>query len=159
MALYENNIRLRGFVGKDAETKSTANVNTFTVFSLATKSSYKDKQSGEWVSHTEWHRIICFGKSAEFAKSLKKGDYAEIEGELRSSSPATARRRRSAAAGKFAPASSANWIAPLAPRLMLPGRATPHERLASARAERHWLSALVLISRRILCGRRGSHVR
>ncbi len=85
MALYENNIRLKGFVGKDAETKSTANVNTFTVFSLATKSSYKDKQSSEWVSHTEWHRIICFGKSAEIAKSLKKGDYAEIEGELRSS--------------------------------------------------------------------------
>lgn len=85
MALYENRIRLKGFIGKAAETKSTTNGNTFTVFSLATKSSYKDKQSGEWISHTEWHRIVCFGKPAEFAKPLKKGDHAEIEGELRSS--------------------------------------------------------------------------
>jgi single-strand DNA-binding protein len=85
MALYENNIQIKGFVGKNAETKSTATGNTFTIFSLATKSSYKDKQSGEWVSHTEWHRIVCFGKPAEFAKLLKKGDYAEIAGELRSS--------------------------------------------------------------------------
>ncbi len=85
MALYENNIRLKGFVGKDAETKSTATGKQFTVFSLATKSSYKDKQSGEWVAHTEWHRIVSFGKPAEYAKSMKKGDYAEVAGELRSS--------------------------------------------------------------------------
>ncbi len=85
MALYKNELQLKGFVGQDAETKSTATDNMFTVFSLATKSSYKDKQSGEWVSHTDWHRIVCFGKSAEFAKPLKKGDYAEIKGELRSS--------------------------------------------------------------------------
>ena len=85
MALYENNIRFKGFVGKDAETKSIANSNLLTTFSLATKSSYKDKQSGEWIARTDWHRIVCFGKSAELAKTLKKGDYAEVEGELRSS--------------------------------------------------------------------------
>jgi len=85
MARYENSIRLRGFVGKDAETKTTASGNTFTVFSLATKSSYKDKRSGEWISHTEWHRIVTFGTAAQYAKQLRKGDYAEIEGELRSS--------------------------------------------------------------------------
>ncbi|HWR15493.1 MAG TPA: single-stranded DNA-binding protein [Terriglobales bacterium] len=85
MALYKNTIQLKGFVGKDAETKSVSNGNSLTVFSLATKSSFKDKQSDEWVSHTEWHRIVCFGKPAEFAKELKKGDYAEVEGELRSS--------------------------------------------------------------------------
>ncbi len=85
MALYENTIRLKGFIGKDAETKATANGNTFTVFSLATKSSYKDKQSGDWISHTEWHRIISFGTAAKYAQQLQKGDYAEVEGELRSS--------------------------------------------------------------------------
>ena len=36
------------------------------------------------MNHTEWHRIVAFGKPAEYAKSLKKGDYVEIEGELRS---------------------------------------------------------------------------
>jgi single-strand DNA-binding protein len=85
MALYKNDIQLQGFLGKDAETKSTASGNQFTVFSLATKSGYKDKQSGEWVSHTEWHHIVAFGKAAEFAKSLTKGDYVEVTGEVRSS--------------------------------------------------------------------------
>jgi len=85
MALYENNIQLKGFVGKDAESKTTAAGNQFTVFSLATKSSYKDKQSGDCVSRTEWHRIVAFGKTDEFAKVLKKGDYVEVTGELRSS--------------------------------------------------------------------------
>ncbi|SRR5258708_23903880 len=85
MALYENTIRLKGFLGKDAETKAARNGKTFTILSLATKSSYKDKQTSEWVSRTEWHRIICFNKPAEYAKVLKKGEYIDVEGELRSS--------------------------------------------------------------------------
>lgn len=84
MALYENKITLKGFLGKDAENFATKQQRTFTVLSLATKSGYKDKQTKEWVNHTEWHRIVAFGKPAEYAKNLKKGDYVEIEGELRS---------------------------------------------------------------------------
>src|ERR1700687_1548161 len=85
MALYEKTIRLKGFLGKDAETKTARNGNTVTVLSLATKSSYKDKQADEWVSRTEWHRIVCFNKAAEYAKVLKNGEYIDGEGELRSS--------------------------------------------------------------------------
>jgi single-strand DNA-binding protein len=84
MALYENNVKLKGYVGKDAESFATKQQKTFTVLSLATKSGYKDKQKDEWVNHTEWHRIVAFGKPADYAKNLKKGDYVEIEGELRS---------------------------------------------------------------------------
>ena len=84
MALYENAIKLKGFVGKDAESKATGNGKAMTTFSLATKSSYKNK-SDEWISRTEWHRIVCFAVPAEQAKSFKKGDYIEVEGELRSS--------------------------------------------------------------------------
>jgi single-strand DNA-binding protein len=84
MALYENNLKLRGYLGKNAENFSTKQQKTFTVLSLATKSGYKDKQKDEWVNHTEWHRIVAFGKPADYAKNLKKGDYVEIEGELRS---------------------------------------------------------------------------
>ena len=36
------------------------------------------------MNHTEWHRIVAFGKPADYAKCLKKGDYVEVEGELRS---------------------------------------------------------------------------
>ena len=85
MALYENTIRLKGFLGKDAKTQTSRSGNTFAVLSLATKSSYKDKQTDEWVSRTEWHRIVCFNKTAEYAKGLRKGDYVEVKGELRSS--------------------------------------------------------------------------
>ena len=84
MALYENKITLKGYVGKDAENFATKQQKTFTVLSLATKSGYKDKQKDEWVNHTEWHRIVAFGKPADHAKTLKKGDYVEVEGELRS---------------------------------------------------------------------------
>ena len=84
MALYENKITLKGYIGKNAENFATKQQRTFTVLSLATKSSYKDKQSQEWVNHTEWHRIVAFGKPADYAKTLKKGDYAQVEGELRS---------------------------------------------------------------------------
>jgi single-strand DNA-binding protein len=86
MALYENAIKLKGFVGKDAEAKGAGNASgAMTTFSLATKSSYKNKHTNEWISRTEWHRVLCFAASAEYAKDLRKGDYVEIEGELRSS--------------------------------------------------------------------------
>jgi single-strand DNA-binding protein len=84
MALYENEIKLKGYVGKDAESFATKNQTQLVVFTLATKSGYKNKQSGEWVNHTEWHRIAAFGKPADYAKGLKKGDYVEVTGELRS---------------------------------------------------------------------------
>ncbi|WP_158790861.1 single-stranded DNA-binding protein [Granulicella sp. L60] len=85
MALYENKITLKGFVGKDAESFATKNQRTLVVFSLATKSGYKNKQTNEWVNRTEWHRIVAFGKPADDAKPLKKGDYVEVEGEMQSS--------------------------------------------------------------------------
>jgi single-strand DNA-binding protein len=85
MALYENNVKLKGYVGKDAESFATKQQRTFAVFSLAVKSGYKDKQTEQWVNRTEWPRIVAFGKPCDYAKYLKKGDYVEIEGELRSS--------------------------------------------------------------------------
>jgi single-strand DNA-binding protein len=85
MALYENNVKLKGFVGKDAESYATKQQKIFAVFSLAVKHGYKDKQTDQWVNHTEWPRIVAFGKPSDIAKYLKKGDYVEIEGELRSS--------------------------------------------------------------------------
>ena len=84
MALYTNTVTVKGFLGKDAESFATRNQKTFVVLSIATKSGYKDKQSKEWVNHTEWHRIVAFGKPADYAKGLKKGDFVEVEGELHS---------------------------------------------------------------------------
>ena len=81
--MYQNKVNLIGFLGSDAEVRS-ANNRSFTTLSLATKSSYKDKKSGQYVSQTEWHRCVVFGKLAEFAGTLTKGAHVQIEGELRS---------------------------------------------------------------------------
>jgi len=81
--MYSNRLSLIGFLGQDA-TAHTANNAQFTVLSLATKSSYKDKKTGEYNGHTEWHRCIVWGKLAEYAKTLKRGAHLAVEGELRS---------------------------------------------------------------------------
>ena len=81
--MYQNKVNLIGFLGSDAEVR-TANNRSFTTLSVATKSSYKDKKSGQYVSHTEWHRCVVFGKLSEFAATLTKGAHIQVEGELRS---------------------------------------------------------------------------
>jgi single-strand DNA-binding protein len=83
--MYLNNVTLTGFLGADAETRTSKNNTNFTVFSVATKRSWKDRESGEWSSRTDWHRAVVFGRRlSDFAASLKKGDYVQIQGQLRS---------------------------------------------------------------------------
>jgi single-strand DNA-binding protein len=79
--MYQNKVNLIGFLGNDAEIR-TNNNRSITTLSLATKSSYK--KDGEYISHTEWHRCVVFGKLSDFASTLKKGAHILVEGELRS---------------------------------------------------------------------------
>ena len=79
--MYQNKVTLIGFLGSDAEVRTNDN-RSFTTLSVATKSSYK--KDGKYISHTEWHRCVVFGKLAEFAGTLKKGAHLQVEGELRS---------------------------------------------------------------------------
>ena len=81
--MYLNRLTLIGFTGGDAEIKTGNNGSTLTVFSVATKRSWKNSE-GTWESRTEWHRCVGFGKLAEFAAGLKKGAHVQVEGELRS---------------------------------------------------------------------------
>ena len=81
--MYANRVSLTGFLGKDAETKTTSNNASFTVLSLATKRSWKDRETGERQSQTTWHRIIAWGKLGEYAANLIKGAHLQIEGEIR----------------------------------------------------------------------------
>ena len=80
--MYQNKVTLIGFLGNDAEVRTNDN-RSFTTLSLATKSSYK--KDGKYISQTEWHRCVVFGKGlAKFAGTLKKGAHLQVEGELRS---------------------------------------------------------------------------
>ena len=80
--MYRNNISLIGFAGKDAEARTTNNQKPYTVLSVATQSSYKDKNTGDYVNRTEWHRVIVWGKLGEFARKIQKGAHLAVDGEL-----------------------------------------------------------------------------
>merc|ERR1711879_629331 len=60
------------------------NGNAVANLSLATDESYNDRQTGQKVEQTEWHRITVYGKLAEIVQQyLKKGARAYFEGKLR----------------------------------------------------------------------------
>jgi single-strand DNA-binding protein len=83
MARGVNKVILIGNLGQDPEVNKTGNGNAVANLNLATDESYKDRQTGELVSKTEWHRVVLFGKVAEVARDyLKKGAKVYIEGKL-----------------------------------------------------------------------------
>jgi single-strand DNA-binding protein len=79
-----NKVILVGALGNDPETRFTTSGAAICSFSVATNEEWKDKQSGEKQSRTEWHRVKAFGKLAEICgEYLKKGRQVYIEGSLR----------------------------------------------------------------------------
>lgn len=82
MAFSLNRIMLIGNLGRDAETRFTADNNlAITNFSVATTYSYKGK-SGDWVNETTWHRVTAFNLSDFMKENLKKGKKIYVEGRL-----------------------------------------------------------------------------
>jgi len=79
-----NKVELIGRVGLDPESRFMPNGNIVVNLSLATTRKYKNKQSGEKVEETEWHRVVIFGKLAEItAEYVKKGRLIRVEGRIR----------------------------------------------------------------------------
>lgn len=81
--MYLNEIKVMGFVGQDAQLKSSQNSKELVRFDVATKASWKNRKSGEYDSRTEWHRVVVWGNLTKFAKTLKKGEHVYVSGELR----------------------------------------------------------------------------
>lgn len=78
-----NKVILVGTCGQDPDVRYMPNGNAVTNLSLATSEQWTDKQSGQKVEKTEWHRVSLFGKVAEIAGEwLKKGSQVYIEGKL-----------------------------------------------------------------------------
>lgn len=80
--MYLNRVTLVGFLGKDAEVRTTQNQKSFTVLSLATQRRWKD-ETGEYQKQVTWHRCVVWGPLSEFAATLLKGAHLQIEGEIR----------------------------------------------------------------------------
>ena len=87
MARSLNKVMLIGNLGKDPEVRHLENGTAVANFSIATTESYKDRNTGEVISNTDWHNIVVWRKLAEIVeKYLKKGNKVYVEGKLRTRS-------------------------------------------------------------------------
>ncbi len=78
-----NKVILVGAVGQDPDVRYMPNGQAVTNISLATSEQWTDKQTGQKVERTEWHRVVMFGKVAEIAGEwARKGSQLYIEGKL-----------------------------------------------------------------------------
>jgi single-strand DNA-binding protein len=79
-----NKVILIGNLGRDPETRYSADGAPITNVTIATTERWKDKTSGEMKEVTEWHRVAFFGRLAEIAgEYLRKGRQVYVEGKLR----------------------------------------------------------------------------
>lgn len=82
-----NVVTLVGNLGQDPEIRQFPNGGRMAKISLATKSTWVDRQSGERKTATEWHNVVFNGKLAEIAENyLHKGMRVYIKGSLRTRS-------------------------------------------------------------------------
>ncbi|MCM7882756.1 single-stranded DNA-binding protein [Enterobacter asburiae] len=84
MAKGINKVILVGNLGQGPEVRYLPSGGAVCSLTLATSESWRDKATGEQKEHTEWHRVVLFGKLAEVAgEYLRKGYQVYIEGQLR----------------------------------------------------------------------------
>ena len=84
MARGINKVILVGNLGADPEVRYMPSGGAVANIRLATSESWKDKQTGENVEQTEWHRVVLYNRLGEIAgEYLKKGSKVYIEGSLK----------------------------------------------------------------------------
>jgi single-strand DNA-binding protein len=88
-----NKVTLRGRAAANAEWKDLPNT-TLVTLRVATSDDYTDRD-GRKVERTDWHMVACWGKVAEQATGIRKGDVVTVEGQLRTRWCECRRRRRS----------------------------------------------------------------
>ena len=81
-----NKVMLIGNLGRDPEVRSIPSGQQVATFTLATNRRWTDK-AGQRQEQTEWHQIVCWGKSAEIAgQYLTKGKQIYVEGRIQTRS-------------------------------------------------------------------------
>jgi len=82
MNSLRNSVRLIGYLGDNPKITKLSTEKSVANFSLATNESFRD-QGGNKKSETTWHKLVAWGKEADFAeKYLKKGTEIALEGKL-----------------------------------------------------------------------------
>ena len=78
-----NKVMLIGRLGQDPKKAYTAGGTAVVNFSLATDEGYTDKNTGNKVERTEWHRVVVWNKLADLCSQyLFKGSMCHVEGKL-----------------------------------------------------------------------------
>ena len=79
-----NKVIIVGNLGRDPEMRTFPSGDAVANVTIATTEKWRDKQTGENRSHTEWHRVVFNGRLAEIAgQYLRKGSLVYVEGSLR----------------------------------------------------------------------------
>jgi single-strand DNA-binding protein len=79
-----NKVILVGNCGRDPEIRYLPSGQAVANVSVATSSRRKDKNSGEMVEDTQWHRVTFYDRLAEIAgEYVKKGRPIYVEGRLK----------------------------------------------------------------------------
>ena len=87
MAGSVNKVLIVGHLGNDPEVRALEGGVQLARISVATTESYTDKNSGEKISNTEWHRVVMWrGLAGVAEKYLRKGSLVYIEGRLKTRS-------------------------------------------------------------------------
>ena len=84
MAFGLNRAEVIGRLGDDVAIRQLASGGRVANLSVATDESYIDKQSGERVDSTQWHRVVTFqsGLVDMLEKHAKKGRLVYVAGKL-----------------------------------------------------------------------------
>jgi single-strand DNA-binding protein len=71
-------------LGADPDARATDSGKQVVTFSLATSEKWKDKQTGEYVEKTEWHRVVVFNDRIAdvLMQYARKGSKVYLEGKL-----------------------------------------------------------------------------
>lgn len=79
-----NKAIILGNCGRDPEVRYTPAGVAICNVSIATSSKRKDKQSGEMIEDTQWHRVTFYDRLAEVAgEYLRKGKQVYVEGRIK----------------------------------------------------------------------------
>ena len=79
-----NKVILIGNCGRDPEIRYLPSGQAVANVSIATSSRRKDKNTGEMIEDTQWHRVTFYDRLAEIAgEYVKKGRPVYIEGRLK----------------------------------------------------------------------------
>ena len=84
MAFGINRAQIIGRLGADVTVNHLASGGRVANLSIATDESYINRQTGEKVDRTEWHRVVTFqdGLIDMFERHATKGRLALVEGKL-----------------------------------------------------------------------------